>query len=260
MSDSQFQALIESNRRLNKTVEMQISQINSTLDSSLNNLNNWKDNVKSIDLSGQGRYVTKLTVKGDKDTFYPVIFTMNSGDETVIQIYRAYAWNANHTNDPSDFDATHVASALVILKGQANPWHGDANYLRTVVNFQRYRQCVAQVGFQAWCEATKKDPAKPDTGYNSNVTGYLEKQCSSFMLRGGNLTYEVYSNYPINFRLMNDGDVISEHDYDHTNVKWVARTVALADAESGDENNNHGVSYIGYASKSDTISAVYESA
>ncbi|NHB94560.1 hypothetical protein [Photorhabdus cinerea] len=256
MSDSQFQALIESNRRLNKTVEKQISQINSTLDSSVNSLNQWKNTTKAIDISGQGRYLTTLTVKGDKDTFYPVFFRMNSGDETVIQIHRSFGWNSKEKEDPSDFDATHVASALVILRGQADPWHGDANYLRTIVNVQRYRQCVAKVGFLAWCEAVKGDPAGPDTSYNRNEIGYLARQYSSFMLRGGNLMYEIYSNSPISFRLLNDGDVIATHPYENTNVKWVARTVALANAEAGDENNNHGISYMAYSSNSDVVSGL----
>ena len=58
-----------------------------------------------------------------------------------------------------------MASALVVLKGQAYPWHGDANYLRTVVNRQRYRQCVAQNRFLLGVRS-KEDPDGADTEYN----------------------------------------------------------------------------------------------
>lgn len=206
-----------------------------------------KQGVDIQTLGGQGRYVTEITVNGDKDTFYPVYFTLPTGDETEIQIFRHYSWNSkNSGSQASDFDTTHVASALVVLKGQASPWSGDANYLRTVVNYQRYRQAVANVAFSAYCQTEKKDPSGPDTGYNKAGLGYLARSNSGFMLRGGKLKYQIISNKPITFSLLDDGDIIGSSSASNTNVNWVAKTVPLASFETGDSSNKHSTTYIGY--------------
>ncbi len=205
-----------------------------------------KQSVDIQALGGQGRYVTEITVNGDKDTFYPVIFQMVNDGETEIQIYRHYAWNNKNSADAGDFDTTHVAGALVVLRGQAYPWEGNANFLRTVVNYQRYRQSVANVGFQAYCLADKKDPLGPDTSYNKAGLGYVACRKSGFMLRGGKLKYQIISNKPIRFSLLNDGDVFESHAASNTNVKWVAKAISSDSVETGDDENNHPTTYIGY--------------
>ncbi|MFS1895127.1 hypothetical protein [Vibrio lentus] len=205
-----------------------------------------KQGVDIQTLGGQGRYVTEITVNGDKDTFYPVSFRMDKNGETEIQIYRNYAWNRKGSSDESDFNTSHVAGVLVSLRGQTYAWDGNANYLRTVVNYQRYRQCVAAVGFQAYCQAEKLDPLGPDTSYNKAGLGYVAKIDSGFMLRGGKLKYQIISNKPIQFSLLSDGDVIASSAASNTNVKWVAKTLPLASAETGDRSNKHSTTYIGY--------------
>ncbi|MGD1507171.1 hypothetical protein ACP6H7_25160 [Vibrio harveyi] len=238
---SDFQALVESNRRLNETVEKKVEEIDRRVETAESEFESWKGTVKALDISGEGRYVTEIFVDGDKDTFYPVYFTMPSSEESVIQIYRHYSWD----RDTSDFNASHVASALVVLRGQTQPWDGDANYLRTIVNFQRYRQCVAKVGFSGWCDAEKNDPNGPDNSYNTPGISYRSQRKSGFMLRGGKLKYRIYSNKPISFRIYDEGEILDAQG-GTLNYKWIAKTVALVDAEAGDNNNNHGTTYIGY--------------
>jgi len=208
-----------------------------------------KQGVDINALGGEGRYVTEFTVNGDKDTFYPVVFRMPEGSETEIQIFRHYSWNNNGSSEPSDFNVSHVASALVVLRGQATPWNGDANYLRTLVNFQRYRECVANIGFLAYCQAEKKDPLGADTNYNKTGRGYVARTHSGFMLRGGTLKYQIISNKPISFSLHADGDVFSSRPHPSLNVNWVAKSLPLESVEAGDGNNNLGTNYIGYKNK-----------
>ncbi|GEM75684.1 hypothetical protein [Vibrio sagamiensis] len=205
----------------------------------------WMEETTAEGIKGEGRYVTEFTVKGDKDTFYPVVFQMPKDDETTIQIYRHYAWNRL---GGSDFNATHVASALVILKGQTYGWNGDANYLSTVVNQQRYRRCVAKVAFRAWSTSEKLDLAGASTGYNQHSTpAYCCPSYSGFHLRGGNLTYRIYSNHRINFKLLADNQEIYQNAQGNVvNAKWRAKTVHIDNAEIGDSINDVGENFIGY--------------
>ncbi|MCC4238140.1 hypothetical protein LL266_16750 [Vibrio anguillarum] len=204
-----------------------------------------KQNVDIQALGGQGRYVTEITVNGDKDTFYPVVFQMpeHDGDECEIQIYRYYGWNSSTGSEPSDFNATHVASALVVLRGQANPWHGNANYLRTLVNRQRYRQCVSNIGFAAYCVRGKLDLMGESNSENTALETYQGNK-SGFMLRGGKLKYQIISNKPIQFSLLNDGDVIMSET--RRNLKYTAKVLPVDSVEVGDSVNNHSISYISY--------------
>ena len=170
------QAQTQASQAQTTEVANKMGQIDQTLQQAKQSIDAWKKEIKAEDIKGQGRYVTELFVDGDKDTFYPVYFEMPSGDETIIQVFREYYWNSkkntSEDNDrPSDFNDTHVTSALVVLKGQAHPWNGQANYLRTVVNCQKYRQCVAKVGFKAWCETQKLNSALADTIYNKPRVG-----------------------------------------------------------------------------------------
>lgn len=237
------QAQTEASQAQTTEVANKMGHIDQTLQQAKQSFDAWKGKIKAVDIEGQGRYVKELFVEGDKDTFYPVYFHMDSEDETEIQIYRNYFWD----HDNNDFNAKrHVASALVVLKGQAYPWSGNANYLRTVVNRQRYRQCVAKVGFYAWCEAQKMDQDGADTEYNNPEVGYLARTQSGFMLRGGKLKYKIFSNRPIDFKLyQTDGEEIDSRSGSE-NVKWLSKTVSLAEAESGDSNNNVPLDYISY--------------
>ncbi|WP_299021500.1 hypothetical protein [uncultured Photobacterium sp.] len=228
-----------------------VSDVDSLCRNKLQQLDSELARVKqSVDinaLGGQGRYVTEITVNGDKDTFYPVYFILPDGDETEIQVYRHYSWNSKNSGvDAGDFDATHVASALVILKGQAYPWNGDANYLRTVVNYQRYRQCVVNISHRGYVEQTKNSPTGPDSAYNSQREGYLACRHSGFMLRGGKLKYQIISNKPITFSLKGEGDLVDSQG-GTLNYKWLAKVLPLSAIENGDSSNNHPTTYISYA-------------
>ncbi|AUI87564.1 hypothetical protein BS333_14185 [Vibrio azureus] len=225
---------------MTEVVEGQMGKI----ESGVAEFKQWMEETTAEGIKGEGRYVTEFTVKGDKDTFYPVVFQMPTNDETTIQIFRHYAWNRL---GGSDFNTTHVASALVVLKGQNYPWGGDANYLRTLVNVQRYRKCVAKVGFKAWCQIEKYSGSGRDTVWNkTRVPAYSCQAMSGFHLRGGNLKYRIYSNHRINFNLLTDGEQIGHRPDAHINLRWIAKTVNLEDAEIGDIDNNVGDDFIGY--------------
>ncbi|WP_114787504.1 hypothetical protein [Vibrio tetraodonis] len=238
------QAQTEASQAQTTEVANKMGHIDQTLQQAKQSFDAWKEETKAVDIEGQGRYETEFFVDGDKDTFYPVYFEMPSGDESEIQIYRHYSWN----KDSNDFNANrHVASALVILKGQTCPWSGDANYLRTVVNRQRYRPSVAKVGFYAWCETQKMDPDGRDVSYNRAGAGYKARTHSGFMLRGGKLKYKIYSNRPIVFKLCKtDGEEIYSNSASHVNASWLSKTVSLAEAEAGDSDNNVPLNYISY--------------
>lgn len=240
---------------LKKTIttdgEKVVSDVDSLGRNKLQQLDSELARVKqSVDinaLGGEARYVTEITVSGDKDTFYPVYFILPTGDETDIQVFRHYSWNSKNSGaEAGDFDATHVASALVVLKGQAYAWNGDANYLRTVVNYQRYRQCVSNISHRGYVEQMKNSPTGPDSSYNSQREGYLACRHSSFMLRGGNLKYQIISNKPITFSLKGENELVDSQG-GTLNYKWLAKALPLSEIENGDGNNNHPTTYISYA-------------
>jgi hypothetical protein len=207
-----------------------------------------KQSVDINSLSGEARYVTEITVNGDKDTFYPVFFTMPSGGETEIQICRSYSWNNTSSGaQASDFNATHVSGVLVVLRGQASPWSGNGNYLRTLVNKQRYRQSVANIGFLAYCVASKSNNSESDTVYNRAGEGYVNRTHSGFMLRGGKLKYQIISNKKITFDLKDTGDILKDYPNAGINVKWTAKALSLTSIEIGDADNNFNTNYIGHS-------------
>ncbi len=229
-------------QRLSADVVATLEEIDLRVNQVEQDLSVWQSSVKAKDLDGEPRYITEITVTGDKDTFYPVFFTMPSGDETTLQIYRHSTWNNNQSGDEaSDFDSPYVASALVILKGQANSLNGDANYLRTVVNYQRYRSTVANVAFLGYVQREDNLPENAPY-YPSSQVGYFNTRQSSFMLRGGKLKYQIIANKPIDFLLPNEGDRLAE-DADWI---WWATTLPLSDFKAGDSDNNHPTTYISY--------------
>ncbi|EDP57015.1 hypothetical protein [Vibrio sp. AND4] len=245
MSTQEISQLIGAVNNLTQTVSDKNKEIDARVEQATEELDAWKENLTPNDINAEGRYVTELYIKGDKDTFYPVIFSMPSNTETEITIFRHYSWN-NYSN--SDFNTSHVAGALVALRGQSHPWSGNANYLRTVVNFQRYRQTVANVGFLAYCNAAKSDPAGNDTVYNRPTEGYLARVHSGFMLRGGRLKYLIVSNHKIDFKVLADGEEFYNHKESHTNVKFLGKTLTLPNdaIQTGDSSNNHSTTYVSY--------------
>lgn len=229
---------------LAQTVTAKMGQIDQRVEQSRQKFEKWMADTEAVDIQGEGRYFVELTVNGDKDTFYPVYFQLPMGDETTIQIFRHYDWNNNASNDPGDFDTTHVASALVILKGQTYPWNGDANYLRTVVNYQRYRECVSGISHKGYVESYKYDPEGVDSSYNGPGIGFRNYRYSSFHLRGGKLKYRIYSNKPITYMLKDDGE-LADAQNNYLNYKWLARTMHVNNLQNHPEND-HGTVYIGY--------------
>lgn len=206
-----------------------------------------KQSVDINALGGEARYVTEITVNGDKDTFYPVYFAMPSG-ETEIQIFRNYTWNNKGSSEPSDFDSATVAGVVVVLRGNSTPWSGNGAYLRTLVNVQTYRQTVANIGLNAFCHVEKYNPLGPDTPYNRPGDYYGHKQKSGFMLRGGKLKYQIITNKPIAFELKQDGELLINWTTDVANGTLTAKTLSASQVTTGDADNNHGYSYNGYKS------------
>ena len=246
------QAQTEASQAQTTEVANKMGHIDQTLQQAKQSIDAWKEKKAEV-IKGQGRYVTEFFVDGDKDTFYPVYFEIDSGEETIIQVFRGYYWNSkkstSENNDrPSDFNDTHVASALVVLKGQSHILACDANYLRTVVNRQKYRQCVAKVGLVLGVKSKSSIQTLADTIYNKPREGYIaETRKSGFMLRGGKLKYKIYSNHKFDFKLCkNDGELIHYNSASGINVKWLSKTVSLAEAEAGDSNNNVPLTYITY--------------
>ncbi|MFS1982215.1 hypothetical protein BCU36_025180 (plasmid) [Vibrio lentus] len=199
-------------------------------------------------IDAEGRFYVDITVKGDKDTFYPVYFRMPSSDSFELEIYRHYSWNNNsrHVDERSDFDVSHVSGVLVSLVGQTYSWSGDANFLRTLVNCQRYKQTVANVGFLGYASAHKVNSDLPDTMYTEKDTGFICNAQSSFHLRGGNLKYRIYTNHKIPFSLKRQGEVVYKHAAERVNVEWRAVELNVADIVTGDSKNNHKSYYISY--------------
>ena len=193
------------------------------------------------DINGQPRYVYDIKMNGDKDTFYPVYFLLPSVGTTKIEISRSFNWDAGGA---SDFNTSHVGSALVSLVGNSYPWHGSANFLRTVVNKQAFRQTVSNVGFRAYALAVKKDLSGDVTSYNQSGKTFNVMTRSSFHLRGGRLSYQIVTNTPILFSTPDDGEIITSHA--GNNVEWLAKTISVADVVSGDSENNHGVNFNSY--------------
>lgn len=245
--EQQISSLVQASEKLTETVSNKIGEIDKLVDETLTSLESWKKNVTAESIQGEGKYVTEITVKGDKDTLYPVYFSMPSGPQTEIQIYRGFNWNSSSKSkeEQSAFNTTHVASALVVLRGQIYSWGGDANYLRTDVNFQRYRPTVGGIGHRGYAHRSKLTPNKASTPYTTEHTGFNGCTFSSFFLRGGNLTYSIISNHKIDFRLMmENGTEIYQSSAEEVNAIWTSVTLNVK-AMDNDSNNNLGTTFVG---------------
>ncbi|KJF95189.1 hypothetical protein [Photobacterium angustum] len=243
--EQQISSLVQASEKLTETVSNKIGEIDKRCDETLTSLELWKENVTAESIQGEGKYVNEITVKGDKDTLYPVYFSMPSGAQAEIQIYRAYHWNnsTKSKEEQSAFNATHVASALVVLRGQAHFWNGDANYLRTDVNFQRYRPTVGGIGHSGYAYRNKLTSNEASTEYSTEHTGFNGCSFSSFFLRGGNLTYSIISNREIDFRLMMDSGT-EIYQSSSVNAVWTSVTLNV-NTMNNDGNNNLGTTFIG---------------
>nr|AKN39740.1 hypothetical protein [Vibrio tasmaniensis] len=211
-------------------------------------------------IDAEGRFYVDITVKGDKDTYYPVYFKMPSSDPLKIDIYRHYSWNSKKAtaSERSDFDVSHVSGVLVSLIGQAYSWTGNSNFLSTLINRQRYMRTVANVGFSGYASAHKVDPDLPDTTYVPKSTGFICPSRSSFHLRGGNLKYRIYSNFKMTFGVKQQGDVIDTYASANINTQWRAVELSVADAVVGDAQNDHQGFYLSYPSAADTKDATQD--
>lgn len=207
-----------------------------------------KQGVDIKALGGQGRYVTEITVNGDSDRFYPVVFRMPWGEESEIQIYRSHIWNSSKSDNPSDLNSNTPGGALVVLRGHATPWAGVPIYLRTLVNNQTYRQNVANIAYRAFVRFAKGDhPSGNDTSYSQKGTDYGDTYYSGFMLRGGKMKYLIISNHPITFKLKQDGELLTDNSgTESVNCKSYAVSVHERNVDIGDDYNNHSISYSAY--------------
>lgn len=243
--EKQISSLVDSSNKLTDVVNNKIIDIDTKVKSVCVKFENWFENTNADEINGEGRFCVDINVNGNKDLFYPVYFVMSDVEELRLFITRGFNWNQSE----SDFNVSHIGSAQVSLRGESFPWGGNTNFLRTIINFQRYRQTVGNIGFYGWGEIKKLDPSGPDTDDNSPMVGYLSKELSSFHLRGGKLRYRITSNKRIEFSLYNDGDDVILNPDPVFNYSFIARTIGVDEIGIGDHDNNLGLSYISYKNK-----------
>ena len=83
---------------------------------------NWKNDIEAAKTANFGyRYYYKLTMKGEQDTYYPVIF--KGGDQNFkrdILVRRAYNEQAPDTWNTS----THKGGFILLIKANFGGWDG----------------------------------------------------------------------------------------------------------------------------------------
>lgn len=192
------------------------------------------------DVNIQGRYEYDLFVPGNPDEFKLVKIGVASNLMLDIKLQRFGDDDSELPGNPAQ-----PGGGIVHLKSSGMGWSLDLGFLRTVVNFQTFREWCKCAGLEAFCEAVKIDAGGAVTQRNSAGYGFNYPLGLGLMLRA-NMNYKIITSSAVDLTLFNDGDIIGENA--SFNVRWLARTLNETDPRlvNGDSNNNHGTTYISY--------------
>lgn len=168
---SNFQALVESNRRLNETVENKVGEIDQAVAQAQDEFESFKQSADARYYSGESR---TLRIDGDGDKFYPVSFPLTGGSVP---------------NVPGS-DVSGRVHHFHILKHVSNFAGGDGTF-RLIMDVAT----TSWGGFQPFMEPDCHDyTVKPFLGnYRYGAWGFEWV----VWLRGGGRTYSYQSSWGI---------------------------------------------------------------
>jgi hypothetical protein len=169
------------------------------------------------------RFVQTIKIGGSSDYLYPVFwqFPSNSFGVGKLEISRSYHWDKPHS-----LSATHVASLLMQMEGNAAPWSGDANYIKLSKYSEKYNNTASHLQFGGFAYRESLDdnpPAYGADGYNYVYSGVY--------LRGGGLTYRLSSNWVFSpIRLNDENDVNNTRElHTYLNTRFMVKPIPFSE-------------------------------
>ncbi|MCF6777396.1 phage tail protein [Thiotrichales bacterium 19X7-9] len=204
------------------------------IETRLDDLEKWRNNLVAFDIKGEGRYKYRFDLQHlPYDMMYPVIFQSGSnrnGSPLLIDIYRAYYWQSESDLDGDKVKGEpHVAGVDIRSYFLDEDWSGNANGSIIKLNVQKYRQTVANLSNMIDVKQKKYDEQGNDTAYNTE--GMVNCPAfSGFYLRG-RLVYEVITNSPLVKFSLYEKETAFSHNADASyNYQWSAVPLSVSDA------------------------------
>ncbi|GEM_PF-5855738 len=199
------------------------------------------------------RHVTKIDFTSySSDYYYPVWFQMpdNRFGETIIEVLRSYYQDGHlnpfreEVNGKLKAGDTHVAGLYAQLRGNGNPWHGDASYLNITRIHQRYENTIRGINFGMKSIARPIDSSDIRPLYNNYEDGE-QVSCSTlsgFYLRGG-LTYQVVTNsgcaiQPYTGQNQEEQSISQSQAKDQWQIKWCVKPYPIKPSKPEDVDPN----------------------
>ncbi|EDP59432.1 hypothetical protein [Vibrio sp. AND4] len=228
----------QASKQLADKVKETSSQIEATVASKIEQLDQWKANVKADQISGQARYahdidLTELPV----DHFFPVWWKMATNEQGGCDITIARHYSRDHNLKPFGEGIVHVAGLLLQIEGCDSGWGGDAQYLQIKRLSQTYRETVRKVAHRMMCIVRPVDGSRP---IYSGVTSGNVVACtvrSGCYLRGG-LRYKVLTNWNADLKYSRELDEVEitreTSSKDNWEIKWTAKAYSIHDALLGE--------------------------
>jgi len=235
--------LITAANNLTQTVIDKRSEITSTVNAKIAQLDNWKNSLTPAKISAEPRYVSTIDLTGlSTDRYYPVWwFGANSTDDLQrIVICRHYS--NDKELDPFGTGDGNLAGLFLEIEN-ISPLNSALKYFAVVRLSQVLRKTVRNIRHGMRCANVL-----PADGHLSNNSHYVNNKInpyrSGLYLRGG-LTYMVISNCHKSLNYSREDDeveIFASSAFNHKG-RWMAKSYDINDPFLGPEYDDFKAPY-----------------
>jgi len=230
-------ALITAANNLTQTVIDKRSEITSTVNAKIAQLDNWKASLTPGKLVAEPRYVSTIDLTGlSTDRYYPVWWAAVSGKGGIQRIVICRHYSDDQALDPFNTQNGNLAGLFLEIENIAT-LNSSLKYFTVVRLSQVLRTTVRNIRHGMRCANVL--PADGHLSDTYHVQNKINPYRCGLYLRGG-LTYSVISNYhkSLNYS-REDGEVeiFASSTFTHKG-RWMVTSYPIDDPFLGPEYDN----------------------
>jgi len=234
--------LITATNNLTQTVIDKRSEITSTVNAKITQLDNWKASLTPAKIAAEPRYVSTIDLTGlSSDRYYPVWWAAVNSKSGIQKIVICRNQSDDAALDPFNTQDGNLAGLFLEIENAATLSNG-LRYFSVVRLSQVLRKTVRNIRHGMRCaNVLPADGQLSDTYYVQNkINPY---RCGLY-LRGG-LTYRVISNYHAALDYSRDDgevEIFASSVFAHKG-RWMVRSYDINDPFLGSEYDNFTAPY-----------------